>query len=294
VVGYETDIVSRISEVYGHLRDAEQKVAQMVLDDIEFAAHASIKELAARAQVSEATITRFAKAVDCKNVRDLKLRLAQSLAIGLRFYNESLHSEGKVEPAPIYGVYENIKSTLDHNAKFITANVIDPVVEQLSRARQTLIFGVGGGSTVIAQECQHRLFRLGLAATAYSDPMLMRMAAAAIDSSDVVICLSLGGFSPDVQQAAEIAGEYGAKTVAITAVDSPLAKAVDLVIPIETLETDFIFKPTASRYAMLAAIDVVVTELAVKHKRKSREKLRRLKYVLDHHRRGKNRLPLGD
>ncbi len=288
-MGYEPDIVSRIGELYGHLRDAEQKIAKVVLDDVNFAAHASISELAEKAGVSEATITRFAKAVNCRNVRDLKLRLAQSLAIGQRFF-----ADVKAEPAGIYGVYDAIKSALDHNAKLITAEVIEPAVEILSKARQILIFGVGGGSTVMAQEFQHRLFRLGFASTAYSDPMLMRMAAATIDNNDVVICLSLGGFSPDVQEAAEIAKEYGATTVAITTANSPLSSSVNHLIPIEPMETDYIFKPSASRYVMLAAIDVLATELAIKHKRKSRETLRRLKHTLDSHKHGQDRLPLGD
>ncbi len=288
-MSHEPDIISRINALYSHLRDAEQKIARVVLDDMHFAAQASITELAERAGVSEATITRFAKAIECRNVRDLKMRLAQAEAVGQRFFTEV-----RPEPGGLYGVYETIKSTLDHNAQLVTEAVVKPVVEHLSRARQILIFGVGGGSTVMAQECQHRFFRLGFAATAYSDPMLMRMAASAIDSSDVVLCLSLGGYSPDVQDAAGIAREYGATTLAITVADSPLAKAVDYLVPMQPLETDYIFKPSASRYVMLAAIDVLATELAAKHKRKSREALRRIKHTLDAHKRGHDRLPLGD
>lgn len=288
-MSHEPDIVSRINTLFGHLRDAEQKVARLVLDDMNFAAQASISEMARKAGVSEATITRFAKAVDCKNVRDLKLRLAQALAVGQRFYTDV-----KVEPGGIYGVYESIKSALDHNAQLVTEEVVGPAVEALAGARQILIFGVGGGSTVMAQECQHRFFRLGFPATAYSDPMLMRMAASAIDANDVVLCLSLGGYSPDVQDAAEIAREYRARTLGITVKDSPLGQVVDHLIPIEPLETDYIFKPSASRYVMMAAIDVLATELAIKHKRKSREALRRLKHTLDRHKLGQDRLPLGD
>lgn len=288
-MAYEIDIVSRISKLQDQLSEAEKKIARLILEDLSFSAHASINELAQRAQVSEATVTRFAKALSCKNVRDLKLRLAQSLAVGERFI-----SDDKVEPTGIHGVYETIKAALDFNARLLTIEVIEPAAEAIAGARQILIFGVGGGSTIMAQECQHRLFRLGFPATAYSDPMLMRMAAAAIDQNDVVICLSLGGFSPDVTEAAEIARDYGARTLAITTTGSPLAAAVDLLIPMEPIETDYIFKPSASRYVMLAAIDVLATEVAIKHKRRSREKLRRLKHHLDNHKHGSDRLPLGD
>lgn len=288
-MAYEIDIVSRITKLQEQLSEAEKKIARLILEDLSFAAHASINELARRAQVSEATVTRFAKALSCKDVRDLKLRLAQSLAVGQRFI-----ADVKVEPAGIHGVYEAIKTALDFNANLLTTEVVEPAAEAVAGARQVLIFGVGGGSTIMAQECQNRLFRLGFPATAYSDPMLMRMAAAAIDQNDVVICLSLGGFSPDVTEAAEIARDYGARTLAITVKDSPLAKAVELVMPIEPIETDYIFKPSASRYVMLAAIDVLATEVAIKHKRRSREKLRRLKHHLDNHKHGNDRLPLGD
>ncbi|MBU2884512.1 MurR/RpiR family transcriptional regulator [Gilvimarinus agarilyticus] len=286
---HDLDIVSRINTLYGQLRDAEQKIAKMILADLQFASQASISDMAAKAGVSEASITRFARAVDCKNVRDLKLRLAQSVAIGQRFYSEPpTELDGK------HAVFEAVQVALEHSAALITDAVVEPAVEAMVAARQIVVFGVGGGSTVLAQECQYRLFRLGVSATAYSDPMLMRMAAATLEANDVVICLSAGGYSPDVQAAAEIAREYGAKLVGITVQNSPLGNMVDCLLPIESMETDFIFKPSASRYVMLAALDVLVTELAVRQKRKSRETLRRIKHTLDTHKQGKDRLPLGD
>lgn len=66
------DIVARIAECAPELRDAERKVAALILGDLAQAAHASIGALAARADVSVATVTRFAKAVGCRDVRELK------------------------------------------------------------------------------------------------------------------------------------------------------------------------------------------------------------------------------
>ncbi len=288
-MSYELDIVSVINECFSQLREAEKKVAQFVLSDLAFAASASISELAAGANVSEASITRFARAVNCRNVRDLKLKIAQSLAIGQRFI-----SDVNVEPTGISGIYEGIKAALDINSQLLTQERVDAAVNLLSKSRQILIFGVGGGSTALAQELQYRLFRLGYAVTAYSDPMLMRMASATLDASDAVICLSSGGYSPDVLAAAKIAQQSQIQVVAITQENTPLAKAIDVLLPISTDETDYIFKPTASRYVMMAAVDVLVTELAIKHKRKSRDKLRKIKQVLEQHRGGVDRQPLGD
>ncbi|MCP1366221.1 SIS domain-containing protein, partial [Halomonas sp. BBD48] len=102
------------------------------------------------------------------------------------------------------------------------------------------------------------------------------------------------GYTPETVDAALIARQYDARVVAITAHGSPLANAADVVLPVAARETDFIYHPSASRYAMLAAIDVLALELALRHQDRSRAKLRRLKITLDAHRGGGDRQPLGD
>ncbi|MCZ7009799.1 hypothetical protein OH413_24520, partial [Salmonella enterica] len=59
-----------------------------------------------------------------------------------------------------------------------------------------------------------------------------------------------------------------------------LAARADVLLPVRALETDFIFKPSASRYAMLLVLDVLATRLALLQQDDSQERLRRLKYVL--------------
>ncbi|WP_254849503.1 MULTISPECIES: MurR/RpiR family transcriptional regulator [Thalassotalea] len=282
------DIVSAIRDRFSHLRPSEQKVATIILADLSYAATVSTHELAAKAKTSHASISRLAKALDCKDVRELKLRLAQSAAVGERFTSNK-HVVKKDIPA----IYQGINDILALNAGLITDDVIHQASQTITDAGHTLIFGVGGGSSVMAQECHNRLFRLALSSNAYSDPMLMRMTAATVDKSDAVICLSLGGVSPDVQASANVAKEYGANVIAICP-KGPLADIADIHLPIETHEADYIFKPSASRYVMLAAIDILASELAVKNQRKSREKLRRLKVQLDQHRGSSQWLPLGD
>lgn len=286
---YRIDIVTKITESFSQLRKAEQKIAQTILDDLDFASRSSISELSAKASVSEATVTRLAKALGCKNVRDLKRQLAQSVAVGERFLTDV-----PVTPTGINGVYESIHRSLTLNADLVTQEMLDACVELIASANQVLIYGVGGSSTIMATELQYRLFRLGTVATAYSDPLLMRMTASTVRKKDLVVGISMSGGNPDVCDAAEIASQYGASVISITQAKSPLAKIAHVNLPIKIREEEYIFKPTAARYVMLAAIDVLVTELAVRNRRKTRENLRRLKQTLDQHRKGHDRLPLGD
>lgn len=286
---YRIDIVSKIAENIFQFKKAERKVAQAILDDLVFASSANITEIAQKAEVSEATVTRLAKTLNCKNVRDLRLQIVQAVAVGERFINEI-----KTAPSGINSVYESIRQSLELNTGLIQQSALDACVELIGSAKQVITMGVGGTSTFMAIESQYRLFRLGFPATAYSDPMLMRMVASTINKDDVIICFSLGGFSPDVKEAMEIAAQYGASIISITAQESELAKISNVNLPIIVRESDYIYKPSASRYVALAAIDVLMTELAVKNKRRSREKLRRVKQTLDQYRQGNDTLPLGD
>lgn len=128
----------------------------------------------------------------------------------------------------------------------------------------------------------------------YNDGLMSRMVAATADANDVMVMISATGFTPVNTETAELAKQYGLKIIAITPQDTPLAKIADILLPIKHMETDFIYKPSASRYAMLALVDVLSMGMAVNHKNRSRDKLRRLKVALDSYRGGGDRQPLGD
>ncbi|OKP15637.1 MurR/RpiR family transcriptional regulator [Serratia liquefaciens] len=287
-MGVDIDIISRITELFIELSSAEKRIAQFILDEADAVTALPIAELARQANVSQASITRFAKTLGCRDVRDLKVKLAQSLAVGQRFIHEEPDLEG------IQGIYETIINVLTINRRTIDEPALAKAVEWLSDARQILAIGMGGGSTICAAEVQHRLFRLGLPVTAQSDGLLVRMMAAAVARQDVVVALSLGGYTQEVVESAAIARQYGAKVVAITPTGTPLAAQADVLLALVVRENDYIYKPSTSRYAMLAMVDVLATALAMANKRQSRDRLRRIKLALDSHRGGEDRQPLGD
>lgn len=284
----DIDIISRITELFIELSSAEKRIAQFILDEADAVTALPIAELARQANVSQASITRFAKTLGCRDVRDFKVKLAQSLAVGQRFIHEEPDLEG------IQGIYETIINVLTINRRTIDEPALAKAVEWLSDARQILAIGMGGGSTICAAEVQHRLFRLGLPVTAQSDGLLVRMMAAAVARQDVVVALSLGGYTQEVVESAAIARQYGAKVVAITPAGTPLAAQADVLLALVVRENDYIYKPSTSRYAMLAMVDVLATALAMANKRQSRDRLRRIKLALDSHRGGEDRQPLGD
>ena len=285
------DIVYHMRASRDRLSATEQKIADAILDDIAFAASASIDQLAVKAAVSIATISRFAKAVGCEDIRDLKLKLAQASAVGTRFLSEV----PAVEESAFYTqICSDVDSTLRANLARFVEEDFRAAAGLLNAARLIYIGGMGGGSTMLADEVQFRIARLGKAVTAYHDPVLLRMLAATLTEQDVLVLLSVTGVTPELLEVADIAREYGAQIIVLTSSNSPLASKANIVLPVVTEETDFIYKPSASRYGMLLAIDILATELALARKNESKELLRRVKFALDEYRGGDNRLPLGD
>jgi RpiR family transcriptional regulator, carbohydrate utilization regulator len=286
------DIVARIAECAPGLRLAERKVAALILDDLTGASHASIGEIAQRAAVSIATVTRFAKAVGCRDVRELKLRLAQAAAVGQRFLPRRAPAAAPERIAT--RVFDEVQTALTHNHQLLLQAPVADAAAALRAARMIYVYGMGGGSTALADEMRFRLVRLGRPVATYQDGLLQRMVASTVSRDCVVIALSATGRVPEMVDSCRLARSYGATLIALTAPASPLAKLADWLIPIVAFETDFIYKPSSSRYAMLMALDVLVTELAVSQGDESRELLRRMKHALDAHRGGGERQPLGD
>lgn len=285
------DILYQIRARQDSFSAGEGRIARLMLDDVGFAASASLDELALLAEVSSATLSRFARTVGCRGLRDLRLQLAQASGVGSRF----LDPTGTPEQSAFYGqIVSDIESTLrQHLAAFDESRFAD-AVKLLGKARMIHAFGMGGCSTLCSDELQVRLVRLGFPITACHDAVMMRVTAASLSAEHVVIVCSLTGITPELIETVELARNYGARILAITLAGSPLAQLADIVLPLQSAETSFIYKPTAARYGMLLAIDVLATELALANPEDNQERLRRIKLALDEYRGGDDHLPLGD
>ncbi|MBR0839929.1 MurR/RpiR family transcriptional regulator [Bradyrhizobium liaoningense] len=289
------DVISLIRQSAPSLSPSEQRVATVVLADIEFAIHASNSELARRARVSEPTVTRFSRSVGCHGVRDLKVRLAQAMAVG-RIYVELPPHVGTdlARPALWRSVFQEIRRAIAAVEEGLRKEDVERAAEAISGCSKLAAFGVGGGSTLAAAEVQNRFFRLGIAVSHASDPSLMRMIAATFGCDDVVIVISTTGTANEVIEAARIAKQYGALVVAITKPQSRLASIADITLGVHVPEAPDALKPTASRYALLATIDLLAASTAYCKPLEAQARMRRIKYELMKGSDGDAKGPLGD
>ena len=147
---------------------------------------------------------------------------------------------------------------------------------------------------MLATEMQNRLFRLGLSAISQVDGQLQRMFAAVSTPQTTVLAFSISGYAQSIVDATRVARQYGAKTIALTAPGSNLAKAAELIIPFQPVEDGNLYKPTSSRFALLAIVDMIATATAETRGTKVLESLRRIKQSINTLKVDDPRLPLGD
>lgn len=285
------DILYEIRARQDSFSAGEGRIARLMLDDVGFAASASLDELAQRADVSSATLSRFARSVGCRDLRELRLQLAQASGVGSRF----LDPAGLPAQSAFYRqIVADIESTLHQHLSGFDESRFADAVQLLGKARMIHAFGLGGWSAQCSDELQVRLVRLGYPIAACRDPVMMRVTAASLGPEHALIACSLTGITPELLHAVELARSYGTRVLALTLADSPLAQRADVVLPLQRAETAFIYKPTAARYGLLLAIDVLATELALAAPEDNQERLRRIKLALDDYRGGEDHLPLGD
>jgi RpiR family carbohydrate utilization transcriptional regulator len=273
------DVVSRIQRAEPNLSTAERRVAEAVQADLEAATLMTIAELAERAGVSQPSVTRFCRSIGCSSFSEFKISLATTVtvaAVYLRSDRVFRDDIGQLAQMVMMRAANTVRDSLDR----LDTKAVEQAIEILSSVRRIDIYGQGGGSASLADDARLRLFRLGIPTISYADSHQQRMSAATLQPGDAVIAISNSGRSKSVVQAVEIAGSFGARTIALTRPDTPLAKVAQVVIPIEVSEDDNVLLPTPSRYAFMAVIDTVAAGVAARLGQRSLEALRRVRYTM--------------
>ena len=288
------DIITRLQLMSQDGTKSDRRLASLVLSDLDFASKAAISEIAARVGVSEPTVTRFCRNLGCEGLRDFKFYLAQAIAIGGQYLTPEPLSRDAREQRIASAITEAAIASIQRASENLDMTTLVDVAARIATSGNVLCIGSGGISSMMATEMQNRLFRLGVSVLAQIDGQLQRMYAAVATPDTTVVAFSVSGYARSVIEAVQVAQQYGATTVAITAPDSALAKTADTVIQWQPLEDGNIYKPTSSRYALLAIVDMIVTSVAESRGPKVLENLRRIKQSVNTLKVDDPRLPLGD
>ena len=259
-------MLDRIKASLPSLAPAEQRVGKLCLADPRAFAKLPVSELADRAHVSKPTVVRFCRSVGYDGLSDFKLKLAGTVNEGVPFIHRSVDADDKVSDVMVKVIDNTVAAFLKYRNDASTL-AIDKAVAALTQAystgKQIQFFGVGN-SGIVAQDAQHKFFRLGINTTAYSDGHMQVMSASILGPGDCVVVISNSGRTRDLMDACDIARKNEATTIVITASGSPLASAGHIHLSADHPEGFDKYSPMVSRLLHLMIIDILATCVALR------------------------------
>ena len=259
-------MLDRIKASLPSLAPAEQRVGKLVLADPRAFANLPITELADRAHVSKPTVVRFCRSVGYDGLSDFKLKLAGSVSEGVPFVHRSVDVDDKTSDVMVKVIDNTVAAFLKYRndaSSFAIQKATDALVAASEGGKRIEFFGVGN-SGIVAQDAQHKFFRLGVNTVAYSDGHMQVMSASMMRPGDCVVVISNSGRTRDLMDACDIARKNGATTIVITASGSPLASAGHIHLAADHPEGYDRYSPMVSRLLHLMVIDILATCLALR------------------------------
>lgn len=259
-------MLDRIKASLPSLAPAEQRVGRLCLADPRLFAKLPVSELADRSHVSKPTVVRFCRSVGYDGLSDFKLKLAGTVNEGVPFIHRSVDADDKTGDVMVKVIDNTVAAFLKYRNEASNAAIeraVNAIVEAYKAGRQIQFFGVGN-SGIVAQDGQHKFFRLGVQSVAYSDGHMQVMSASILQPGDCVVVISNSGRTRDLMDACDIARKNGATTIVITASGSPLASAGSIHLSADHPEGFDKYSPMVSRLLHLMILDILATCVALR------------------------------
>ena len=259
-------MLDRIKASLPSLAPAEQRVGKLVLADPRAFANLPVTELADRAHVSKPTVVRFCRSMGYDGLSDFKLKLAGSVSEGVPFIHRSVDADDKTSDVAVKVIDNTVAAFLKYRndaSSFALEHAAQALADTHKSGRRIEFYGVGN-SGIVAQDAQHKFFRLGLNTIAYSDGHMQVMGASMLQPGDCAVIISDSGRTRDLMDACDIAKKRGATTIVITASGSPLAGTGHIHLTADHPEGYDKYSPMVSRLLHLLIIDILATTVALR------------------------------
>lgn len=266
----ESALLMKIEEMAPSLSATERRAARYILEHPREVIYLSITGFAEASGVSDTTVVRLCKRLGMHGYQQLKVALAQDVVSPIQSIHEDISEEDQ-PPDVLAKVFHSTIHSLEYTHRVLETEQFSRAVDALCGAKRVAIFGCGN-SAAPAMDLQHKLMRLGLDATAYTDGHMQCIAAAYLGAGDVCVGISHSGSSRDVVDAVRLAADRGARVLCMTNIGrNPLADIADIRLDTASRETEFHIVALSSRIAQYVIIDSLYTAIALARRAKPRD-----------------------
>lgn len=263
-------------------------IADAVLANPKDSANGSAADLATRAAVSAATVSRFARHLGFASYAELQRSMTRAVERGIHDHGE-IHAGVGVDDdvaTVIAKVTEDVRAVMTDTRAALDPASLEHAAEAVQHARRVVLYGVGA-SGIVARDLHLKLERIGIASSIADDPHNALTLASVVDERDVVVLVSHSGTTTEVLEVADEAQRRGSGVIAITGHrGTALTRAADQVLlGVAGAESDLRPAAMGSRMSQLAIVDALFIVVAQRTDDRSRPLLARSRAaVRTHHR----------
>ena len=258
---------------YAMLSRNQKKAADLLLEDTEAAGNMTVRELADRAGVGQATIIRMLQAAGYESWSTFQRTVwrEQGQQELPEAADREVSSAGRKSPArrehrkyeAVFQIIRDDLTMISDMAKNLDLGQIEELVKVIKKAKIIDVYGTDNSANAAA-ELSGRMLHLGLTSRNYSDLFFQKVSAGHLGKRDVAIGFSISGETQAVIDSLTAAKQAGAVTVAVTGDQvSGLAQIADYIFITPTIHFSEISRWISSRISQMAFVDALCGAIMV-------------------------------
>lgn len=258
---------------YAMLSRNQKKAADLLLEDTEAAGNMTVRELADRAGVGQATIIRMLQAAGYESWSAFQRTVwrEQGQQELPEAADREVSSAGRKSPArrehrkyeAVFQIIRDDLTMISDMAKNLDLGQIEELVKVIKKAKIIDVYGTDNSANAAA-ELSGRMLHLGLTSRNYSDLFFQKVSAGHLGKRDVAIGFSISGETQAVIDSLTAAKQAGAVTVAVTGDQvSGLAQIADYIFITPTIHFSGISRWISSRISQMAFVDALCGAIMV-------------------------------
>ena len=258
---------------YAMLSRNQKKAADLLLEDTEAAGNMTVRELADRAGVGQATIIRMLQAAGYESWSAFQRTVWREQGQQERpeAADREVSSAGRKSPArrehrkyeAVFQIIRDDLTMISDMAKNLDLGQIEELVRVIKKAKIIDVYGTDNSANAAA-ELSGRMLHLGLTSRNYSDLFFQKVSAGHLGKRDVAIGFSISGETQAVIDSLAAAKQAGAVTVAVTGDQvSGLAQIADYIFITPTIHFSEISRWISSRISQMAFVDALCGAIMV-------------------------------
>ncbi|MBR3972759.1 MAG: MurR/RpiR family transcriptional regulator [Oscillospiraceae bacterium] len=260
-----SSIELRVRSIYDSLSNAEKKVAEYFLNNVEDIFHKPIAQLAEEAGVSKVAWVRFCKDIGFDGLKDLKKALfAQMCEKEEDIISEPFSDVRNIADTKslIEGISQNSIRAIQDTAQLLDPESLEKAAKLILNANSVRIFGVGA-SGMVGNDLHSKLMRINKNSYFSTDHHSQLTYAANMTEKDVAVLISMSGKTKEMLEVLTLMKQNSVPSLALTSYSkTPLAQNADTVLYISAPEITMRSGAMSSRLAQLMVIDALFTAVA--------------------------------